>query len=109
MTHCLEYQAYMELTCYQCEKWPECQSSNIEDWMRRDKEELELLRLIDQGKVADDANLVGARQKAAQNLFKCGYINACFIEGSDAPVEALWITDKGKAVLARRKGRSFHE
>lgn len=99
MTHCLEYQAYMELTCYQCEKWPECQASNIEDCMRRDKEELELLQKIDQGKVTDDANLFGSQAEAARNLYKRGLIAAAMIEGSDAPVEALWITEKGKAFL----------
>lgn len=99
MTHCLEYQGYMETTCYQCEKWSKCQASNIEDCMRRDKEELELLRLIDQGKITDDANLFGPRQEAARNLFKKGYIEAAMIEGSDAPVEALWLTEKGKDYL----------
>ena len=99
MTHALEYRAYMELTCYQCAKWGECQASNLEDCMRRDKEELELLQKVDQGKITDDANLFGSQAEAARNLYKRGHIGAGMIVGSDAPVEALWITKKGKAVL----------
>lgn len=35
--HCLEYQAYMELNCFRCKTYSECQGSNIEDCMIRDK------------------------------------------------------------------------
>jgi len=34
----LEGQAYMEIVCYQCATWPQCQASNLEDCKRRDDE-----------------------------------------------------------------------
>jgi len=34
----LGYQAYMEIECYKCKTWGECQTSNIEDCVRRDEE-----------------------------------------------------------------------
>lgn len=108
----LEYQSYMELTCYQCEKWGECQASNIEDCMRRDEEaevpsppegltsaDMVFLKKVLNGKVTDDVNLCDADIRSARILFKQHLIDAWPIEGSDAPTEALFITDKGKALF----------
>jgi len=45
----LDYQAYMELVCYQCDTWPICEASNIEDCMRQDQESDEHLAATERG------------------------------------------------------------
>ncbi|KKM96507.1 hypothetical protein LCGC14_1177420 [marine sediment metagenome] len=59
-----------------------------------------LLRWIRDDLFADDANLHGA----ARPLYRKGLIGAMPVEGSDAAVEALFITDEGREALREHDG-----
>lgn len=61
-----------------------------------------LRRFVEQvktGAITDDANLHGGQLEHARLAYKQGLINAWPVEGSDAAVEALSITDVGRAWL----------
>lgn len=61
--------------------------------------EARLLRAVASGSVDDDANLDTKDKKAARRLYKLGLLAAAPVEGSDAPVDALAITEVGVLVL----------
>ena len=65
--------------------------------------ELDILKEIAKDSSYDDANLHGERQKAATRLWRKGLIKAYNVEGSDAPVEALRLSEKGKAFLTQKQ------
>ena len=60
---------------------------------------LALLQRIHSGAVTDDANLSEADRAIARRLYCEGLIWALPVEGSDAPVEALGLTETGRAYL----------
>lgn len=63
--------------------------------------DIDVLRNIATGKIADDANLNDSERRSARYLYQNGYINAYPVEGADASIEVLSITEKGKRILAR--------
>lgn len=65
--------------------------------------DIELLRDIASRKVDDDANLNDSQRRSARYLYNQELISAVPLEGSDANVDVLEITPKGKARLAQRQ------
>jgi len=63
--------------------------------------DLELLRAIAASKAYDDANHNDSERRSARYLYNQELISACPLEGSDANVEVLEITEKGKERLAQ--------
>ena len=58
------------------------------------------LERVKTGALTDDANLHGSQLELARRAYREGLIHAWPIEGSDAPVEALAITESGRNWLA---------
>jgi len=63
--------------------------------------DLELLKAIAADKTYDDANHNDSQRRSARYLYNQELISATPIEGSDANVEVLEITEKGKERLAQ--------
>lgn len=61
--------------------------------------DIELLRDISTGKIDDDSNLNDSQRRSARFLYNSGLIKACPLEGVDANIEALFISQKGKEML----------
>lgn len=59
----------------------------------------DFLTLVNTGAIIDDANLGGLVANTARRAYKLGLIDAMPVEGSDANVDALRITDVGRAYL----------
>ncbi len=70
-----------------------------------DERFLSMLRRINSGAVSDDANLSEADQATARQLYQEGLIWAVPLEGSDATVEALGLTEAGTAHLNLLRAR----
>jgi hypothetical protein len=60
--------------------------------------ELKMLERVRAG-LSDDANLTPDEKEITHALYVRGYLGACPVEGSDAQVDALWITPAGIEAL----------
>ena len=64
-----------------------------------DQMQLDLMAAINADPSYDDANFSPAAQELARRLYRSGLIEGVPVEGSDAAVEHLFLTDVGKLAL----------
>lgn len=67
------------------------------------EEDWEMLRRISKDIAFDDANLSRHEILITRRLLTRGLIDACPVEGSDAAVDALWVTQAGREVLGEQE------
>ncbi len=68
--------------------------------------EADLFRLIAAGRITDDANLDRHQIRATRRLYRAGLIDAVPVEGSDAAVDGLSLSEMGRRYLTLMWGKT---